>query len=249
MSSATKPLFDEEPMATDLQPYAPPNPLAILEAAIERGIGPDELGKLMDLCERHERNQAAAAFGAAVAKFQRLCPAVHKGRTASIHSDKGNYKYGYAGFDDVMKQAGPHLAECGIAVSFSTEANQYGIRVTTRLRAGIHAEDYTLDVPIPQMKVNDTQKYGAALSYAKRYGLCAALNIVVTDDVDNDANFPIDTITEEQAIQIQEWIDSKNVNPQRFLEWVSQARGVKVERVADMPATMYQQAIDFLKRK
>jgi hypothetical protein len=39
------------------------------------------------------------------------------------------------------------------------------------------------------MRVNETQKFGAALSYAKRYALQGALNIVVTDE-DTDACEP-----------------------------------------------------------
>lgn len=245
MSTATKQLFDDEaePMSTDLQPYAPPNPLTMLEAAIERGIGPDELGKLMDLCERHERNQAAAAFGLAVSKFQHSCPPVEKSRTAVIRSQKGEYKYQYAGFDDVMATARPHLSACGIAVGFTTEANDKGIRVTTRIRVGIHAEDYTLDVPVPAMNVNDTQRYGAALSYAKRYGLCAALNIVCTEDVDNDAS-TLTGISVEQEMQLLDLLD-QFPNPadekQKFLTWQ------KIDRVVDLQASRFDDAMTTLR--
>lgn len=229
-------------MTTELAEYVAPNPFTMLEAAIERGMEPAQLSQMMDLCERHERNQAAAAFGAAISKFQRLCPAVHKGRKATINSPKGNYSYQFAGYDDVMRQAGPHLSECGIALSFSTEAIEKGIRVTTRVRVGIHAEDYTLDVPVPDMRVNDTQRYGAALSYAKRYGVCAALNIVVTDE-DTDANTCYDPIDAEQEIEILELIERKNANKLGFLKWLC------VESVSEIPAKDYAKAVAALRSK
>jgi hypothetical protein len=221
------------------EPKPATNPMALIQAAIERGIDPDQLGKLMDLQERHERNRAAETFGTAIAEFQRRCPRVHKGRKV----DAGPLRYQYASFDDVMYQAGPHLSACGIALSFSTEANDKGIRVTVKVRVGIHAEESTLDVPVPDMKVNGTQRYGAALSYAKRYALCAALNIVVTDDVDDDANSCFDPITDEQEIEIAELIEAKGADKAKFLAWMG------VTRIIDIPASDFNKAVVALRSK
>jgi hypothetical protein len=135
------------------------------------------------------------------------------------------------------------LDECSLAVSFSTEAIDKGIRVTCRIRHGIHFEDHTLDVPVPQMKVNDTQKYGAALSYAKRYALCAALNIVCTDDVDDDAQSCIDPITEQQEVELRELIEAKAADLPKFLAWMG------VEKLSDIPATSYPKAVNALRNK
>lgn len=234
-------LLDEtsQPMSTALQERnGSADPMSLLAAAVEQGMDPDQLGKLLDLQERYEKNRAAEAFGAAISRFQRLCPQVHKGRKV----EAGPMRYQYASFDDVMREAGPHLAACGIAISFSTEANERGIRVTTRVRVGIHAEDYTLDIPVPDMRVNDTQKYGAALSYAKRYGLCAALNIVVTDE-DNDARYTLDPITAEQEIEIIELIERKNANKAGFLKWLG------VAQVSEIPAKRFKEAVAALRSK
>lgn len=217
------------------------NPMALLQQAIDKGINPDDLGKLMDLAERFEKNRAAEAYGAAMAKFQAKCPRITKTRSVNA----GPLKYQYASFDDVMAEAGPVLAECGIAVAFSTTANEYGIRVTVRLRVGIHSEDYTLDVPVPDMRVNDTQRYGAALSYAKRYALCAALNIVVTDE-DNDAACCVDPITEEQEVQLIELLDQfkdPKEERKRFMHWL------QVAKVSDIPQRDFQKAINALSGK
>lgn len=228
-------------LATQSQP--PANPMAIIQVAIERGVDADQLGKLMDLQERFERNRAAEAFGAAISRFQKICPRIHKGRKVQ----GGGLNYQYASFDDVMAQAGPHLAACGIALSFSTEANDRGIRVTIRVRVGIHAEDSTLDVPVPDMKVNSTQRYGAALSYAKRYALCAALNIVVTDE-DDDATSAYDPVTDDQSFQLDEamtlLVEKYGESERgRFLKWMG------VERLADIPSRDFQKAIQALRGK
>lgn len=213
-------------------------PMALIAAAIEKGYAPDQLSALMDLQERHERNEAARQFAEALTRFQSRCPRIAKDRTAG----SGAYSYQFASYDDVMAGISGLLAECGLCLSFSTTTHEKGLRVTLTIRCGTHTQDNTLDVSIPEMKVNDTQKYGAALSYAKRYALCAALNIVVTDE-DNDAAGMSETITEEQCVRIQEWIAQKNVNAKKFLEWLG------VESLSEIPASKYSMAIDALKRK
>lgn len=225
-------------MSTDLATVPATNPLAILAAAVERGADPDQLEKLLALQERFERNEAAKAFGDSLAAFQAKCPAIHKARSAG----QGNFAYGYAGYEDVWAVVGPLLADEVISVSYSTEPHERGVMGTIYLRKGVHVETRTMFVPIPDMRVNDTQKYGAAVSYVKRYLLGAALNLVFTDE-DTDAAGLGETITEEQAIKLQEWISEKGVNAKRFMEWAG------VDRLADMPAAMYQQAIEYLKRK
>jgi hypothetical protein len=232
---------EEESMSGTLLTPAPENngalvaheatPMALIQAAIEKGYAPDQLSALMDLQERFERNRAAEAFGAAITKFQQDCPPVHKSRSVNA----GQLNYNFAGYEDVMRIAGPHLAECGIALGFSTENREKGIRVTLRIRVGIHAEESTLDVPIPDMRVNDTQRYGAALSYAKRYALCAALNIVVTDE-DDDAQSCIDPLTGEQALEIEDLLDQHGLDKERFKKFMG------VDLIGNIPSRDYAKA-------
>lgn len=241
--------FNEENMmtataiATADTPQAS-NPMAIIQVALQNGAEPAQLEKLMELQERWERNRAAEAFSGAMTDFQRQCKFVGKVRDAKIVSKNGgSYGYKFASFDDVMRVAAPVLDDCRLAVSFRTEAIEKGIRVTCRLRHGIHFEDHTLDVPIPAMNVNDTQRYGAALSYAKRYALCAALNIVCTDDTDDDGASCIDPITMEQEIEIAELIEAKGADKAKFLKWMG------VEKITDIPANNFTKAVTALRSK
>jgi hypothetical protein len=219
------------------------DPMAIIALAVQHGAEPAQLRELLELQREYAKDRAAERFGEALTQFQRRCRFVEKVREATIYSDKGNYKYNFASFDDVMRVAAPALDECSLAVSFSTEAIDKGIRCTCRIRHGIHFEDHTIDVPVPQMKVNDTQKYGAALSYAKRYALCAALNIVVTDDIDNDAATLIDPISQEQEIQLRELIEAKGADLPKFLAWMG------VEKLSDIAVVDFQKAVTALRNK
>jgi hypothetical protein len=243
-------LFDQEnyEVATaiaevDSKQLAPNDPMAIIAMAVQSGCEPAQLRELLELQREYAKDRAAERFSQCLTQFQSRCRFVEKVREATIYSDKGSYKYNFASFDDVMRVAAPVLDECSLAVSFSTEAIDKGIRVTCRIRHGIHFEDHTLDVPVPQMKVNDTQKYGAALSYAKRYALCAALNIVCTDDVDDDAQSCIDPITEQQEVELRELIEAKAADLPKFLAWMG------VEKLSDIPATSYPKAVNALRNK
>ena len=177
----------------------------IQQAATQPDFDVAKMQQLMELKRDWDRDRAAEVFASALTSFQAKCPVIGKYRTAKIVSKTGgSYEYKFAGYEDVMKQVKPLLDENKIAVSFSTSATDKGIVATCTLRVGTHSEKCTLEVPIPAMNVNDTQKYGAALSYAKRYCLCAALNIVVGDEDDDGSTLEVQCVTEEQAIQLQE---------------------------------------------
>lgn len=215
----------------------------IQQAATQPDFDVAKMQQLMELKRDWDRDRAAEVYANALTNFQANCPVVGKHRTATIASQKGSYKYQFAGYEDVMKQVKPLLNENKIAISFSTAATDKGILATCTLRVGTHAEKCTLEVPIPSMNVNDTQKYGAALSYAKRYCLCAALNIVVGDEDDDAQSVTVQTISDADAIQLEELIESKGVNRERFLNWA------EVEKLSLLPKSKHAQAVAYLNRK
>lgn len=237
-------------MNSTLVPAGGMNPLALLQTAIERGLDVDKLGKLMDLAERWEANQAAAAFGAALAKFQSVCPPIKKSRTAKMPGKNGGdgWSYQFADFEEVMKTVNPLLIDCGLSVTFSSDTSGATLKVTCFVRHGVHVQPTTLTVPIPaQMIVNDTQKFGAALSYAKRYSLAAALNLVFTGE-DNDAAGLLETITAGEAETMERLLAEKGADRTRFLKYLADTEGRPVEEIGDIGRKTFLTAMDTLKR-
>lgn len=218
----------------------PTEPMVVIQEAIKNGADISTLERLFALQERHEQNEAARAFAAAISAFQAEVPIVLKSRTAKI-DDKWSYQF--ASYDDIMRQVSPLLAKHEIVVTFSTDQiPQVGIKTTCRVRVGTHFEDHTLTVPIPQMKVNATQQFGAALAYAKRYALCAALNIVVSDE-DDDAARLLDNVDEEEVAAMRQLIVEKQVDEVRFLKWA------EADALEQIPKAMFPKAMDMLRRK
>lgn len=175
----------------DLQPVT--DPMQLVALALEKGADPDRLEKLIALQERWERNRAAERFADAITAFQRECPQITERKPG------GGGKYKYAPFEAIFAVIQPLLSRHGIALTFTTRWMDRGLEATCRVRVGTHAEETTVAVRAPgpittkdgSSVVNDTQLDGQALSYAKRYAVCAALNIVCTGE-DNDANPHID---------------------------------------------------------
>jgi hypothetical protein len=235
------------------------HPLAILQSAIEKGTDPEKLGKLMDLVERFEANQAAARFAEAMAQFQADCPLVPKLRT--VKKRDGGEMYHYANYEDVYSVARPHLKSAGIAVSFSTPAGENGLwRMVCHVSVGSRTVDYQFSGP--EMTAADLTAYakskpggmnveqarGEQLSYRKRYCLCAALGIVVSDE-DNDMAAPNLAITEEEQAKLAKLIEANGIDLERFLAWVRQSTGAEVDCLAEVPAHFMAKALAAIRPK
>ncbi|MCC5633819.1 ERF family protein [Nostoc sphaeroides CHAB 2801] len=93
-----------------------------------------------------------------------------------------HYKRKYATLDAVLDAVTPGLSKHGLVIIQTTEI----FEGKTVLRTHIFhesGENITSTYPLPE--ISDSQKLGAALTYARRYAVCAILS--VTADEDDDA--------------------------------------------------------------
>lgn len=127
------------------------------------------------------KSEGLKELGAALAKAQADFPAIPRNREVTVRSDKGNYKFRYAPFEDILRATKPVLARHGLAYS---QGEQDGVLQTVI----IHASGEWLQ---HASKINpgsgSAQAYGSALTYARRYGFCAAFGIQADDDDDGNA--------------------------------------------------------------
>lgn len=115
----------------------------------------------------------------ALTKFQKSAPPIEKDKTADI----SNYSYKYADLATIWGKIRGILADNGLSVIQSPSSYQTEQSLTTMLahESGEWVSD-TMSLKI----VQDTpQGQGSAITYARRYSLCAMLGIVADDD--NDA--------------------------------------------------------------
>jgi len=97
-------------------------------------------------------------------------------------ADLGTYSYSYADLTAVLAGVKPILADFHLAVSQSVTGQTGGIQVETRIT---HRDGWTETYgPTFVPFTGDARAAGSAITYARRYGLVAALGISTDDDTD-----------------------------------------------------------------
>lgn len=219
--------------------------MALIEAAIAKGMAVDDLGKLFDMQERWEKSRAKEAYAAAMTAAQGEMRPVVRGRK---NQQQGSM---YAALEDIHDVIKPIWLNHGFTLSYGSDLSPYPehYRITCDcLHEGGHSTHHVLDGPGDEkgLKGNPNKTPIQAAISSGTY-LRRALAVMIFDitlvGADHDGQRPDLRITEEQSVRLQEWIAEKNVNVKRFMEWAS------VERLSDLPASKYEQAIEFLKRK
>jgi len=118
--------------------------------------------------------------------MQELIKALIKAKTEfnPIQKDGTNphFKKKYATLDAVLAAVTPALGQHGLVIIQTTELCE-GKTVRHTHLYHESGESITSNYPLPE--ISDCQKFGAALTYARRYAVCAILS--VTADEDDDA--------------------------------------------------------------
>lgn len=216
-----------------------PTPMLLLQQAISQGISPADLTEMYALQREWAKDRAAEAYGAALAKFQSMCPVVKKGRRTT---GDGKFAFTYASYDDIHFEIRALLADCGLTISFDSEPATGGLSVVCKVQHGTHVQPTRVLIPIPQMSANNTQQFGAAMKYGMRYSLCAALNIVVSDE-DDDGAALIEPISTAELAELEDALRASGKDVTRFLQWA------KVSRLEDLAKAKFVEAMDMLTRK
>ncbi len=170
----------------------------IERAASNPAVDPDKLERLYALHERMEQRAAEKSFYADMALMQPELPVIEHTKKISYTDRDGNYveKGSYTPWEDIDEQVRPIYTAHGFALSFRVkQAPNTPITVTAVVmhRDG-HKEETEITLPSdPSGKKNNVQAVGSAITYAKRYSACAALNITTrggegeTDDDDGES--------------------------------------------------------------
>lgn len=160
----------------------PNSPASLIKMAVEKGAHVDQIEKLIGLQERWERNIAQKEFNLAMAKFQSECPAINKKK---IVRDKGGKEiYRYAPLGDIIEQTKKPIADNGLFYDFTTEQTKETLKVictVTHSRGFSKNTDFTIPIG-NEAYMTDVQKYGARMTFAKRYAFCNAFGITTAED-------------------------------------------------------------------
>lgn len=127
------------------------------------------------------------SLGAALAAFQAEYPTVAKENTAVVNSSKGSYKYDYADLSDISPVVLPLLGKHGLYWTTRPTVTDGNFALLYSLG---HESGQSLDGIYPLPAANTpAQQMGGAITYARRYALCAVTGIAPGGD-DTDAHQP-----------------------------------------------------------
>ncbi len=119
--------------------------------------------------------------------MQELIKALIKAKSEfkPIRKDRTNpdFKRKYATLDSVLEAVTPALNKYGLAVIQTTAIIEGKPCLQTHL---YHESGESISSPYPLPEISDPQKLGAAITYARRYALCAILSVTAEDDDDGN---------------------------------------------------------------
>lgn len=223
---------------------------AILDRAVQQGMAPEALEKLVALFNQQQDRAAAREFSGAMAAFQTECPPIPKTSTASIVTKSGaKYAYTYAELDEIARTIGPYLHKHGLSYSWDSSEDKGSIVCTCIVRhANGHRETAKFACPTDSAaSMSGAQRQAAALTYARRQSLVQALGLTTADtDTDAARHEPAadpTPITADQAANLKVLIDEVKPDMPKMLAYFG------VESIEQIPAARFKEAVAGLEKR
>ena len=222
-----------ETLADDVTPITdtPTSVLKIIADSVAGGTTDVAvLEKMFDLYERDEARKAEKLFDEALAEFQ--------GTAKPIRRIKKADRFTYAPIEEIIRTIQGDLSANGLSVRFDTKFDSTGYITAfcTVSHVGGHKERSEFTCPVDKenkQRINVAQQQASANSYARRYALSNALNLVYSDEDDDGGAAGTTFLTTDQAIEIQDLVCEKKVNQEAFFKWVG------VDSYESIPASWY----------
>lgn len=240
------------PSALMVQPGVPQPPTigAILSQAVDKGMDPAALEKLVSLYKQMAELEAKRHFDEAMCAFRSSCPPIPR-RTEnsqfSVTRDGVKVARKYASLDDIAATIRVPLADHGLSYRWGDSIITEGRMTLTCIvsHSGGHSVSSAVTLPVDSKAgCSEQQKYGAAGTYAQRYSLIQALGLTSCDeDDDGNAGTPVEPISEHQAANLQALMDEVKADKGRFLDYFG------CDKIADLPAARFKEAVAMLERK
>lgn len=123
-----------------------------------------------------------ASLAAALAQLQRRLPDIKKSEVAEVQTQKGTYTYTYAGLAQISDAILPLMGELGLSfLARPTFRGDRYVLVCTLLHVSGDREDGEYLLPTS----GTPQTVGSAITYGRRYTLCAMTGLA--PEADDDA--------------------------------------------------------------
>jgi ERF superfamily len=122
-------------------------------------------------------------LAAALVALQRDLPDIRKTETAKVETKTGSYSYSYANLATISRQIRPLLHDHGFAFTAWTQFSGDRFVLAYQL---LHTSGQSIAGEYPLPTGGSPQALGSAITYGRRYALCAVTGLTPEDD-DDDA--------------------------------------------------------------
>lgn len=215
---------------TELVPHEPQplalsnqNPIApMIEAITKTGVTGENMAvleRMMALYERQEARNAEKAFAEAFVALQSDLPAIQQ--TKAVPDKFGNIKYHFAPYEEIMHTVRPILQKHGFTVTFSMSFGEGRVTqecILQHVAGHIRTNKFMARIGNGPPGSSEAQGDGAASTYAKRFALCNALNIVTEIDTDGkDARAVGEFISSDKISYLKEQVKETGSDVTKFL--------------------------------
>tara|TARA_R110000803_G_C11989495_1_gene321959 strand:- start:8250 stop:9032 length:783 start_codon:yes stop_codon:yes gene_type:complete len=224
---------------------------SVMQQAIEQKMPPETIGKLLDVAERLQANQAKIIFNDAMVSAQSALPRVCS--DARNDQTKSDYPTETRVRQTIQKRCLEHGFTFFVDEAEPPRDDILCVRLTIR-HAGGYESMLTrygkVDNLGPKGNPNSTHVQGGqkTVTYLGRRMLLQAFGVVVDGD-DTDGNDDVDVITPDQVSTLENMIADTGTDKVGFLVWATRTANHQIESLSDMPADLYSTAIAILKKK
>lgn len=189
-----------------------------------------------------------ASLAKALVEFQSKLTSIPKNREAGV----GKFSFTYSDLSDILNTVRPILAACKLSIVQHVKQEGSMLQLETTL---LHESGESLTMAFPFVVNNfiDMQKYGAAISYMRRYSLLCVLCLNSEDEMEQipEGEKPIKVdepkvdpkISDEQL----EILDEHLAFLPDFKAEVMQK--MKLKKLSDLPAKLFDRLLETCKRK
>lgn len=226
----------------------------VVQSAMKTGNA-DIIRQAIEFAKELKAMANREAFDAAMADAKADIPTIRRNRAvdAGDRNGKQGPKYRFEDLAEIAQTIDPVLSRHGLSYRYRV-ASPIGAPVTVTCvvahRDG-HFEETTLTAGRDDGPGrNAIQQVGSTITYLQRYTLKAALGLAVTHDDDGQASAPkagaaapaayvppAGSVSQDQADQIRDLLESRGVATVAFLQWAG------LKRIEDVPADKFDKCI------
>lgn len=197
-------------------------PLDMIDRALATGATPETLGRLMDLQERWEANQAKKAYDEAMRQAQAEI------RPIVVNAENNQTNSRYATYEALDAAIRPIYVKHGFSLEFDTAdcPKPDHVRIVCDVSCAGHTRTRHIDMPADGKGakggdvMTKTHATGAAVTYGRRYLLGMIFNITITKDNDGNSANGGQTITQEQYQELQALIEKTGRSEDTLLQYL-----------------------------